>query len=305
MTIRHKQHWPKVFCLACLALYGQSAAAYLLFEGQPKWGDFTLGTGATVTWSLIPDGTDVLRTADLPSLPAGTNEFLFQDFWSGPSNLTSIYTQLDSNPANGALIFRSALTRAFATWAAVADLQFVEIVDSGLPMAHPDASGTNAGDIRIGAFPLTDPFDCCAGFGFEPPGGTNFRTTWNPTTTGDISLNNLAFFSHFPGLQDGDASGGFPNDIEGLLIHELGHALGLGHPEADGLSPGEELAIMYVGAGCCDALQRTLAADDIAGIQALYGPNPIPLPTSAWSFISGAIAISLLIRRRHDNRINS
>jgi len=42
---------------------------------------------------------------------------------------------------------------------------------------------------------------------------------------------------------------------------------------SDGLTVGtvgEELAIMFVGAGCCDNIQRIMAADDIAGIQALY-----------------------------------
>ena len=280
-----------------LSLLSNSAMAYLLYEGNPKWGDASLGSGAVVTWSLIPDGTDVLRTADLAALPPGTNEFLLQEFWSGPSNLTSIYTQLDSDPLVGKTLFRSALTNAFATWSAITNLSFVEVVDTGLQLAHPDAAGANAGDIRLGAFPLLSPFDCCAAFGFEPLGGTNFRTSYNPTTTGDVSLNSLAFFSAYSDLQEGDAYSGFPNDIQNLLIHEIGHALGLEHPEANGLTVGEELAIMYVGVGCCDNIQRTLALDDIAGIQALYGVRPVPVPAAFWLFGSALLGLVSFSKR--------
>lgn len=281
-----------------LTLLSNNAGAFVLYEGSPKWGDPSLGTGAVVTWSLIPDGADVLRSADLAALPLGTNEFLFQDFWSGPSDLTSIYSQLDSDPVVGKTVFRTALTNAFATWSAVTQLTFLEVADTGLQLAHPDASGANAGDIRIGAFPLLDPFDCCASFGFEPPGGTNFRTTYNPTTTGDVSLNSLAFFSAYADLHEGDAYPGFPNDLQNLLTHEIGHALGLEHPEADELTVGEELAIMYVGAGCCDRIQRTLAADDIAGIQALYGIRPVPIPATFWLFGSALLGLVSFNNRR-------
>lgn len=286
-----------------LALLSNSAMAFLFYDGTPKWGSSTIGAGATVTWSLIPDGTDVLRTADLPSLPSGTNEFLFQDFWSGPSDLASVYGQLDANPVTGATLFRNALTNAFSVWAAAADLTFIEVSDTGLQLAHPDATGANAGDIRIGAFPLTAPFDCCAAFGFEPPGGTDFLSSYNPTATGDLSLNSLALFGVASGIEGDpfDFSGGFFNDIEGLLIHEIGHALGLEHPEADGLSSGEADALMYVGSGCCDNIQRTLAVDDIAGIGALYGTrgsSTVPEPSAFALLVPALFGLISLKRRR-------
>lgn len=283
---------------AFLSMLSNSALAFGLFDGTPKWGGSTLGTGATITWSLIPDGTDVLRTADLPSLPPGTNEFLFQDFWTGPSDLASVYSQLDADPLVGEALFRTALTNAFNTWSAVTDLNFVEVTDSGLQLAHPEATGVNAGDIRIGAFPASGFFDSVAAWGFEPPGGTAFVTGYNPTVAGDLSLNKAALFGVAPGLEGEafDFSQGFFNDIEGLLLHEIGHALGLTHPA--GLTADELASVMYVGPGCCDNIHRTLGADDIAGIQALYGVRPVPLPATVWMFASAIMALGVLGRRR-------
>jgi hypothetical protein len=79
--------------------------------------------------------------------------------------------------------------------------------------------------------------------------------------------------------------------IEDIASHELGHALGLGHSTvAD--------ATMLSGYPYCSQEQRTLAADDIAGAQALYPKSTtstintppavqISSPASASSFTSG------------------
>lgn len=289
---------PRIAATLYLTLLSNATMAYSLFDGSSKWGDPSLGTGATVTWSLMPDGVDVLRTADLPSQPPGTNPFLFQDFWTGPSDLTSVYSQLDADPVVGASLFRTALNNAFNTWSTVTNLTFVEVADTGLQLAHPDATGLNAGDIRIGAFPASGFFDSYAAWNFEPPGGTAFVSGYNPTVTGDLSLNKGALFGVAQG-QEGDPydfSEGYFNDIEGLLLHEIGHALGLTHPA--GVTPDELASVMYVGDGCCNNIHRTLGADDIAGIQALYGIHPVPIPTSFWLFASAIVGIVPFIKRR-------
>lgn len=51
--------------------------------------------------------------------------------------------------------------------------------------------------------------------------------------------------------------------IEDIAAHEFGHALGLGHSETSG-------ATMYASVSYCSQALRTLAADDIAGIEAVY-----------------------------------
>jgi hypothetical protein len=58
-------------------------------------------------------------------------------------------------------------------------------------------------------------------------------------------------------------SGGFY--LEDIAAHEFGHALGLGHSAVAG-------ATMYPSVSSCATGNRTLDADDISGVEALYPP---------------------------------
>ena len=67
-------------------------------------------------------------------------------------------------------------------------------------------------------------------------------------------------------------SGGFY--IEDIAAHEFGHALGLGHSSLTG-------ATMYQSTASCNASNRILDPDDIAGVEALYPPTAAPsIPTN-------------------------
>lgn len=70
--------------------------------------------------------------------------------------------------------------------------------------------------------------------------------------------------------------------IEDIAAHEFGHALGLGHST----SPG---ATMYPSTSSCSVNNRTLEADDIAGVRALYPPQATPPspPTGLRAITSG------------------
>jgi hypothetical protein len=52
-------------------------------------------------------------------------------------------------------------------------------------------------------------------------------------------------------------------DIDGIMVHEVGHVIGLGHSNVAG-------ATMYPTVSSCNTANRTLEADDIAGMNALY-----------------------------------
>jgi len=62
--------------------------------------------------------------------------------------------------------------------------------------------------------------------------------------------------------REGDGCSG-EYDIDGIMTHEVGHVIGLGHSNVPG-------ATMYPSVGACDFGPRTLSSDDTAGKNALY-----------------------------------
>jgi sugar lactone lactonase YvrE len=92
-------------------------------------------------------------------------------------------------------------------------------------------------------------------------------TTWsagNDRTESDILFNTAYSWDSYRG----SVRSGAP-DIQRVALHELGHALGLDHPDEDGQFV---TAIMNSRVGNLN----TLATDDIAGAQQLYGPPGVP-----------------------------
>lgn len=239
-----------------------------------KWGDTTAGTGAIITWGYMLDGTVVDPSFRI-------DPYTHPDISGviGGSNISALRNVIDTNHGAGA--FDAAIQRAFDTWSAAANVTFVQVTDSGLPVDSPNAIYPN---IRIGAF-APDPdhwFQFAGAIGYGPPG---FITPENQfPLSGDIffNLNGLGIQSPFhiaPGMEDVDSVNVFQygDDLEGLFLHELGHAaIGLNHPSWDGEDP--DRRVMYVGdfqnedaPFCCTAINRQLHPDDIAGARFVYG----------------------------------
>ena len=228
-----------------------------------KWGtDPNAGTGAIITWGYMQDGT----TLDPVGFPA--------PYVIGASNITALRNSVDVNYGVGA--FDTAIQNAFNTWSAVANITFVgPVVDNGLPVGSENAISPH---VRIGAFNWTEPGGA---IGYGPPG------PWGPDyfpLSGDIifNLSGLGIqrpFQIAPGEEDVDSVDVFNygDDVEGLFLHELGHAvIGLDHPRWAGENP--DRRVMYVGDDqapgapfCCTAINRQLHADDIAAAQYVYG----------------------------------
>ncbi len=248
------------------AIAGQAMAFYSFGDGYGnKWGDPGFGTPAVVTWGYMTDGT--VAGDDFRIDP-----WSFPDIsgLAGGSDITSLRMTVDA--AYGPGSFDAAIQGAFDTWASVADITFIgPLTDNGLPINDP---GATAVDIRIGAF-HPDPTHS-----FKDVGAVGFAPPWNGgTLAGDVLFNLDAFFQIAPGDEDVTPIDYFQgNDIEGLFLHELGHAaIGLGHPDpADAAT--DVNSVMYVGWDCCTYINREPAADDVNGAVYTYGAPVDRLP---------------------------
>lgn len=113
---------------------------------------------------------------------------------------------------------------------------------------------------------------------FEPLPGLTLGQT---CTVWNVSAGPSAKLVEFDMQLDADATTwaattpADPNryDLPSTILHELGHAAGLGHS-------GQSSAVMYPTLGKGVA-KRSLTADDIAGLEAAYPPNQAPTPTSS------------------------
>lgn len=119
------------------------ASAYVLGPTTPgKWGSSTMGTGATITWSLMPTGTSCAAEG------AGCTITALEDFMA-PGYLTQIQN-------------------AFAAWSSVANITFVQVADDGAAVDGPTASG----DIRLGGHAFDGVFGVLAHCFYPPANGS-------------------------------------------------------------------------------------------------------------------------------------
>ncbi len=121
-------------------------------------------------------------------------------------------------------------------------------------------------------------------------GGANFDPSWqgNATSVGGVNENiaseisgssgntlaycetpisdgwRIRFYAGAATWNDGPTTPNNHYDIQGIACHELGHALGLGHSAVNGTT-------MFAGAANPAVSLRSIAADDIAGLQSIYG----------------------------------
>lgn len=130
------------------ALAVSTAQAFVLGPTTPgKWGSPVFGTGATVTWSLMPTGTST--SGEAPGTMSHLGDFM---------------------PVG----YLAEIQAAFNAWSAVADLTFIQVADDGSAFNAPGS----AGDIRIGGH-VFDGGGGTLAHGYYPPVNGN-------TAAGDI-----------------------------------------------------------------------------------------------------------------------
>ena len=172
----------------CYFVIASSADAFTLFDAggfggytYNKWGSPTTGTGAEVTWSLLPPGTPGSSYCGDACLGTSTDML---NVWDDGANAFVMTSITDIVPV---------LQQAMDAWSRVADITFVgPLADSGVPINDVSALPPLTGEVRIGAFDFTGSLLFAGAVGYAPPpnGGTG---------EGDILFNSSNYFQFAPG----------------------------------------------------------------------------------------------------------
>jgi hypothetical protein len=127
------------------------------------------------------------------------------------------------------------------------------------------ASVGSVGGFRLGdnvpMLNFRDPINACTGSCLA----ATFTGFFSGSTINDADI--VTNTTHAWTSQGEDPNGSGCNGefyIEGVMVHEIGHGLGLGHTNVNG-------ATMFPSVSACNNGPATTAADDDAGINQLYG----------------------------------
>ena len=184
-----------------------------------------------------------------------------------------------------ASLIRGSIEEAFQLWSSVAPLHFVEVPDDGLGYGQ----STQYGQLRFRHVYINGPD--------PPPPAAPIAKAQAYFPSGDGYSGDVEFDHSDPWQEVGTLP---VPDILGAAIHEIGHTLGLNHTD-DANANMYWIFHRFSGLGT-----GQLFADDIAGIQAIYGVGvgsvtALTVPEPA-SFLLGSAALGWLLTFRRTRR---
>lgn len=259
-----KRSFAKSALAACLLCLSMAANAYVTFGQSFGLSNFEFKWGDS-RFSGTAGGT-----VTYSFLPSGTNCSLFMQ---GAGLRTRSCVADDPASVFGSS-YESFFSNVFESWSQWANIDFVQVADDG-SLSGRDRPSASTGIIRIGAARYDRNV---FGASFANFGGGDGKGL-----DGDVLLNSF-FGSDF--RRD-------PTFFTGLALHEIGHSLGLAHSDVF-------LSVMSQSG----PFFNTPQADDIAGIQAIYGLRSQVAEPGSVSLMLGALGLLGIVVRRK-NRLRS
>lgn len=276
----NKRYYSKkiIFSTVCtiimLLAMSQARAGYIFGLDQPA--NFSIFNTPT-KWE---PGANNARINGFPALGGATWSIMGAGLTEIPSiidafnhtGLSQDITTLGFSSSN----FESMINSMLDIWADVSGFSNLgQVTDSGSNVAAPNSTG----DIRIAAWDIANPN--ALAHAFQP--GTEAIFGAIGSIGGDLHFDTGRNFV------DDAAADSSIFDIFTVALHELGHALGLGHSDVQG----SVMEPIYVGS------RRSLTTDDITGITTIYGPAPlvidVPEPPTMLIFL---FSLMVLTRNR-------